>query len=64
MKSGSAASTCSLLWVVSNPTVLHPAARPLRIPLGASSNTRPAQINESMSDEWIVSVVIAYMIQV
>lgn len=37
--SGLASSICLWVCVVSKPTVLHPAARPLRTPEGASSNT-------------------------
>lgn len=40
MKSGDAASTCSLVWDVINPSVFAPAALPLRMPAGASSTTR------------------------
>jgi len=40
--SGPASSICLRLCVVSKPTTLQPAARPLRTPEGASSNTTPS----------------------
>ena len=41
IKSGWADSTCSRVWVVNRAITLQPAARPLRIPEGASSKTMP-----------------------
>jgi len=41
-KSAWQSSISSRLWEVINPSVLHPALRPLRTPAGASSMTKPA----------------------